>query len=98
MSITETTTQINHRTVATMKRSKLEDVAVLFAEKSVQDESQIAQLTAENDRLHRVVEQAIELAKIERVKRRSVGTSHYYEEGLDAEYPDLYAHLKREGE
>lgn len=51
-------------------------------------------LMSENERLTRVVEQAIDLAKIELVKRRSIGTSHYYEEGLDTDFPDLFAQLK----
>jgi hypothetical protein len=91
MSIVETTVQINARTVSNMKRSKLEDYLLLFADKSVKEEAQIAQLTAEAERLQRVVEQAIELGMIHAdhfgiysmAKAREVDT-----------YPDLYAQLK----
>jgi hypothetical protein len=65
----------------------LEDVA----ERIETDAHQIAQLTAENERLLRVVEQAIELGSID-----FMGHDLYSATGhaCKTEHPDLFAQLK----
>jgi hypothetical protein len=56
----------------------------------------IAQLTAENDRLTRVVEQAIEAGALALHEQEIFTQADERWRGSSANYPDLYAQLKGE--
>lgn len=95
MSIIEHTTTITTATVRNMKRDKLESSLLLFANKSVSDESEITQLKAELELTQKQRDQAIEFIAIQVRKER---LPQGYLEGFTKQYcPELYAHLAGRG-
>ena len=99
MSIIEHTTTITPATVRNMKRSKLEDSLLLFANKSVSDEAEIDRLKAELELRTRERDQAtlhMEIADNEvHILKEFVG---YAQIGSKTTTPELFAHLAGRGE